>query len=498
MKTRLLPVVVLAVIVAACTGSVATTTTPTTVPPSGITTEPDICPETRCVRLRIDPDARWSDGEPVTADDFVHTLDMARAASSADPAYRAVSRIDVIADDEVLIALSDVSAPFQRLFEVVLPAHDDRVTSGPLDHDLRGEGFDLETVDVDGVRGVIQAFRRGEADLGWLPDPPGWAIEELEALEDVNVTLVPGPDWEMITFNQQSPLLAEAWLRQAVALAIDRETLADLTVRTVDPPASLLDTTMWVDRPGMGDPYPHAHDPDAAVRALLDNGCVREGDGPFVCDDHPLRFTWMTTAGDVWRETMVERMASDLADLGIEVDVRLMYPADIYRRVNLAGDGWDIVSFAWTAQVDPTAAAELYRCDGGLNFARHCPDGVDETLATAMGTIDDDERRLLLEEVDRAFVDPAAIIPLFARPVAWVFKGEGADPSPFDGPFDVAARLGRDVRLALVDQPGDPATLGALDPVESSLRRAHYRGAFRALPGGGYAPDLVVDFEVID
>src|SRR5690606_4868471 len=88
-KTRLLPVVVLAVIVAACTGSVATTTTPTTVPPSVITTEPDICPETRCVRLRIDPDARWSDGEPVTADDFVHTLDMARAASSADPAYRA-------------------------------------------------------------------------------------------------------------------------------------------------------------------------------------------------------------------------------------------------------------------------------------------------------------------------------------------------------------------------------------------------------------------------
>src|SRR5690606_40431256 len=73
-KTRLLPVVVLAVIVAACTGSVATTTTPTTVPPAVITTEPDKGPETRWCRTRRDPDARWSADAPVKPVAFALTL----------------------------------------------------------------------------------------------------------------------------------------------------------------------------------------------------------------------------------------------------------------------------------------------------------------------------------------------------------------------------------------------------------------------------------------
>ena len=41
----------------------------------------------RSMYFRIDPDARWSDGEPVTADDFVFTLELMRSKEIVEPWY---------------------------------------------------------------------------------------------------------------------------------------------------------------------------------------------------------------------------------------------------------------------------------------------------------------------------------------------------------------------------------------------------------------------------
>jgi microcin C transport system substrate-binding protein len=41
----------------------------------------------RTIYLRLDPDARWSDGTPVTADDYVFTLEMMRSEHIIDPFY---------------------------------------------------------------------------------------------------------------------------------------------------------------------------------------------------------------------------------------------------------------------------------------------------------------------------------------------------------------------------------------------------------------------------
>ena len=41
----------------------------------------------RTIYFRLDPDARWSDGEPITADDYVFTLEMMRSENIVDPFY---------------------------------------------------------------------------------------------------------------------------------------------------------------------------------------------------------------------------------------------------------------------------------------------------------------------------------------------------------------------------------------------------------------------------
>src|SRR5690606_20563745 len=41
----------------------------------------------RTIYLRLDPDAHWSDGTPITADDYVFTLEMMRSDHIIDPFY---------------------------------------------------------------------------------------------------------------------------------------------------------------------------------------------------------------------------------------------------------------------------------------------------------------------------------------------------------------------------------------------------------------------------
>jgi microcin C transport system substrate-binding protein len=44
-------------------------------------------PDQRTIFLKLDPDARWSDGQPVTARDYVFTLEMMRSPHIVDPYY---------------------------------------------------------------------------------------------------------------------------------------------------------------------------------------------------------------------------------------------------------------------------------------------------------------------------------------------------------------------------------------------------------------------------
>jgi microcin C transport system substrate-binding protein len=65
-----------------------------------------VMPDQRTIYFRLDPDARWSDGRPVTARDYVFTLEMMRSEHIVDPFYnsyaeRFYASIDAI-DDHTL------------------------------------------------------------------------------------------------------------------------------------------------------------------------------------------------------------------------------------------------------------------------------------------------------------------------------------------------------------------------------------------------------------
>ena len=524
----------LVLLVAACTtgGEPPATVSPTsTTVPSATTITEASCPDAFCIVYRIRPEADWSDGRPVTAEDFAFTY-QAYASKQDQPlwGYDLVTEVTIIDEKTFRLALSEVFPAWRTLFPVVLPAHapsDPRVTSGPFvmadaapdavvvrrnpaywaeKDPLSGEPLgDVETlrfVDPGGLRSSLGALLRGEVHL-IVPDPLDWALAEIGEMEGVTLRLAPGPVWEHIDFNHIDPLLSQPWVRQAFARAIDREAILAATVRTLDPSAPALGSTVWMTNSvNYEDHYTTSYDPVAAIQILLDRGCVRGGDGIFVCDGARMSFVWAAAAGDPMRRAVFEVVSDQLAQVGIEVVADFRTPSELYAAEFLFGgpEDWQLINFPWQGSADPYRANSIYRCEGELNVNRYCNPEVETLIDTADRTLDPGERVRLYNQADAVYLADLAVIPLFQRPVALAWRSDLAGPQPNISRstplWNVASWSGRDeavIALSAVPTLGD--LLFPTNPEEAMVIAALYYGAFGVDPELRFVPVLVESAE---
>jgi peptide/nickel transport system substrate-binding protein len=531
----------LVILLTACTGGALPTTTSTVPPPTTSTTTADACPDIFCVIYRIRPDANWSDGSPVVAADFAHTLEVIGAPQTADtgnPGYDLITDSRVIDDKTFQIAMSQVFAPWRTLFEMVLPAHDEYdpdspgPVSGPFqlsewvegDHIVLtrnpyytpppgvvpGDVEQLRFVVPLSVRTMIADLEAGAVDV-INPRPLDWMIEDLAEVEGIEQRVAPGPFWEHIDFNHDDPLLSQSWVRRAISLAIDREAVLDATVRTIQPTATALGNTFWMQAsPFYESHHPGDFDPDGAERILIENFCIMGDDDVYSCQGRRMSFRWATTAGDEHREAQVELAARQLEAVGIEVIPLLLTPSDLFSpQVLFGGPGvWQMISFSWKAAGDPFLGDSTYRCQGSgphglgaLNVNRYCNEMVDELVARTRGMLDEAERAATYNQADRLYLGDLALIPLYQKPalLAWASDLTGPDPNPWATDlWNVGSWSGRQTVVLALE--AEPDTLAPLVPANDSVamvRSAMYLGAFGVTPGLEYLPVLVTEAETV-
>ncbi|MCI0678911.1 MAG: ABC transporter substrate-binding protein [Actinobacteria bacterium] len=533
---------ILALMATSCLGSAATTTTtssPTTTrpPDTTATTAADVCPDVFCVVYRIDPDARWSDGEPVVADDFAHTLALLDE-TSANPGYALITGHEIRDDKTFVVAMSEVFAPWRTLFEIVLPAHatHDEANPGPgtgpftLVEWVPGDRIvltrnpwyrpppDMTPGDVDELRLVFPVDVRtmigdlGEGAVDVIdPRPLGWMVSDVGELEGVASVVGPGPFWEHLSFNHDDPLLSQPWVREALRLALDREAILDATVRTIDPDARGLGSTVFME----GSPWYREHhvsttDPERAEQILLDHFCERGEDDVFSCQGRHLSFIWATTVGDDLRQTQVEMAASQLEAIGVEIVPRYLTPSELFTSDVIFGGPsvWQIMSFSWKAAADPFLGDSTYLCTGdspigmgALNVNRYCDEDVERLILATRTETDPQTRADLYNEADRLYLEDIAVIPLYQKPMllAWVsdLTGPALNPGGTDL-WNVGSWTGKStVIVALEDEPESLAPLLAVDDASALVRSVLYQGAFMVTPTLEYVPALVETAEVM-
>jgi len=293
--------------------------------------------------------------------------------------------------------------------------------------DWWGGELGFETVQVTAVADAqarAELAVSGQANI--VADFPVDRMAELEATPSALVSAA-AANTVAVYLNPASeaaPALADVRVRQALAWAVDRESLTDLTTAALVPPAGTWLSTSPALAEDTNEGY--TFDPDQAAQ-LLDEAGWELVDGVRTKDGEPLRMRLLTFGSE---KAAGEVLQSQWADIGIEVEVRDVENTAVAESIK-SGD-WDMVTQAWTTLGDhPVLISGQIAPDGAANHAGLEPAEVPELLAEAVLGATEEERTAALVAVDDVITQQVPLVPLHPRVVATAVGGvDGFEAHP--------------------------------------------------------------------
>ena len=402
--------------------------------------------------FRLREDGRWSDGEPVTAADFVFSfrrlLDPATAASLAyflyaidgaaavnggeiPPERLAVRALDSrtleirLAEPfpffaERLIYPTGYPVPRHRVEELgddwVKPGN--MVTNGPFVlADWQPQGFvrarknphfrDAANVRLDAVtyyptadrNAAYNRYRNRELDI--VGDFPPGEIDWLRREMPDHLHISPLLSIMYLVFNTAKPPFDDARVRRALALAVDREILTERILESGELPSASFVPPMVANYVS-GVPS-RAADSDAA-RALL----AEAGYG----GDEPLAITLRYIAGADSKKVQVA-IAAMWQSIGVET---ALHHAELNAHfAELRQGNFEVAQAGWFGENNPEHYLELLMSTtGDVNYGRFADAEVDALMSEAKRTADRDERLSLLRRAETAALELDPVVPLYA------------------------------------------------------------------------------------
>lgn len=432
-------------------------------------------------RFRIADWAVWSDGTPITAADFVLVFDIMTDELTNRHQARFVSGLGVDSltqgetEKDVVITFSGFNPAVIDAAITPLPNH---VLRDLYEEALAsGQGFDTLTdwvrapsvangpfVFAEWVSGSLLRFQKNENFWRevWFDElvinfyPDANVVRQIMANGEADFTTSisdPLQAAELVADNPQlelqtsfagtrqelymnvgpsgNPALKDVRVREAIAMAINRESIAnDLFEGYTKVPRSYWDDTPYFN-PNLEFT---AFDPAAAAALMREAGWYDDdGDGIIeahgvegVEDGMPLTLRALSFS-DAWGGPYSASMLviqSDLNAFGIEVDVQLLPFATVsgtYDEGGLTRTGqYDLLVTAWGVGTDSVAQVNHWACNeipgpdvpGGTNEMFYCNEEVDQLWEVLKSSLDENEvteavyriQEILQEEMPTIFI----------------------------------------------------------------------------------------------
>ncbi|MEA5531452.1 ABC transporter substrate-binding protein [Dolichospermum sp. UHCC 0684] len=162
--------------------------------------------------------------------------------------------------------------------------------------------------------------------------------------------------------------------RQAVAYAIDRQTMLNNTFRGLGTPQN---SPISVQSPYFLSPEQglkvYKYNPDKAKELLLKAG-FKYNDKNLLVDDqgNEVRFALLTNAGNKIRESMGSQIKQDLSKIGIQVDFTPLAWNTFIDKLSNTLD-WDACLIGLTGGLEPNDGANVWSPQGGLHMFNQKP-----------------------------------------------------------------------------------------------------------------------------
>lgn len=377
------------------------------------------------ITYKLNPDAVWSDGEALDAEDFVFSWEIQR---SGDPkkggcpallstaGYDQIASVEAGEDAKTVVVTMDRPFPdWKDLFRnQVYPQHIlDKgdpaqncawMTKGwlmadGLPSDFSGGAWQIKKANID-VGGKVLVLVPNEKYWGKKPklaklihqgvtnDPTVFVndmrsgslqlinpqpqidlVQQIKDLEpNVSSKISFGLSFEHVDLNTRNEHLKLPEIRKAFALALDRQAIVDATVGQFDNRAKVLNNRLFVNnQPQYKDNAPDEYNKQdtAAAKALIESvGYTMGGDGIYRSPSgKKLSLEMSTTQANPLRENTLKVMTEQLKKAGIEGKIFLN--PDIFagadKPKSLEAGGYDVALFAWVSAPTVSGNVSIYK-----------------------------------------------------------------------------------------------------------------------------------------
>ena len=394
---------------------------------------------------------RWSDDEPITAEDVAYTVNRSRDEAWYNHSS-ITANLDAVALDERTVQITS-SVPDPKLPTMdayIVPKHIyealdadaileydalDGVASGQYSLSNWRSGQDWTLVKNPNWYGrdngidqiifrvftnpdaMVAALQQGEIDFAH--DVPSQSMELLEGDDNIETVVGMQGGFTELALNGMAgglgdghPALQDINVRHAIYYAIDRDVLFDRVALGLGTKGTTLSPSAdfsWI--PDLGDEL-YTYDPARANQMLDDAGYLdTDGDGVREMPDgsRPLEFRYAVRTESTVAAPVAEFVTGWLRDIGIATVTSTFDDSQLGEVV--ANGTYDIFVWGWTPFVDPDPMLSYFTCAQlttdpevvGYNDANWCSEEYDALYEQQKVERDPDKRREIVAEMLKLF-----------------------------------------------------------------------------------------------
>jgi peptide/nickel transport system substrate-binding protein len=394
-------------------------------------------PDDKTIIFHLNPNAKFQNGKPVTAQDVKWTYDSVMSegfVSTKKSGYSAVASIEAPDAKTVIFRLKEPNGGlFDNLNLGILPTGADAnamktkpIGAGPYqvvnfrtDESVELKAFDgyhlgapkikdLQVRIIPDATTLVLELRRGTVDFE-VNQIPFENVGEFEKSPKHQVIKKPGSVWQYLAFNLKDPILSKVEVRRAIAHAIDRQRIVTDLLRGHGVPT---DTMFGQGHWARAENLPtYAYDPNRA-KQLLDQAGYRDPDGDGPQPRFSLTFKTSTNAEANTRAEAIQQM---LRQVGIDMKI---VASELGTFLEDIGKGnFQMYSLSRNGIADPDFYYIIFHSSNvppeGQNRGYYSNPKVDQLITEGRGTFDRAKRKQIYGEIQRIVQEDLPYVSLY-------------------------------------------------------------------------------------
>lgn len=426
----------------------------------------------RTITYHLRQGVTWHDGAAFTSEDVKFTwqfiMNQKINVVSRD-GYDRISSIETPDKYTVVVKFREYYAPYMTLFGTILPKHKlenaGDLNKAPFNRAPIGTGpFKFKEWQVAEAL-VFEAnanYYRGKpildsfvykivpdqsllltqlktGDLDVVSNIAFSNLEQVKAIDGMRTVIAPTMVWEHMDFNLDNSMFQDLRVRKAIAAAIDRQAIVANVLKGVAVPAYGDQSPLsWAYNPMQ---QPPARDVNAARELLAQAGWNPGPDGIMTKEKKRLAFALTTPTGNRQREQTAQKIAEQLKEVGIAVEVRPIETQLFFNDV-LKNRRFETAIYAWVAGIDPDNL-NLWHSrkiptgangNGGQNYPGWRNPEVDKLTDLGIRTVDVTARKDIYFRIQDAIREDCPVVPLYFRGNIDAVKATVANYQPNSAP----------------------------------------------------------------